>query len=150
MYTYIYIYIGMYVYQRKKNKPLNLWCLLWTPSNCCQFGNWNHSLSFSKHNNFAASAFWNRTCDMKIAPAKWRSQMRFWNRRCVCGLNFAGAIFASQVRNWHRSCGAQPGSRPTKDKYRFKRKDKKKSHEEIFYQMKVFFLLRSIVGSVFL
>ena len=36
------------------------------------------------------------------------------------------------------------------NKYRLKRKDKKKSREEIFYQMKGFFLLRSIVGSVFL
>ena len=36
-----------------------------------------------------------------------------------------------------------------KHKYRLKRKDKNKSPEEIFYQMKVFFLLRSIVGSAF-
>ena len=36
-----------------------------------------------------------------------------------------------------------------KYKYRLKRKDKHKSREEIFYQMKGFFLLRSIVGSAF-
>ena len=39
---------------------------------------------------------------------------------------------------------------PSQSKYRLKRKDKNKSREEIFYQMKVFFfLLRSVVGSVF-
>ena len=42
---------------------------------------------------------------------------------------------------------------PTPDvtiyKYRLKRKEKNKSREEIFDQMKVFFLLRSVVGSVF-
>ena len=89
---------------------------LWTPSNCCQFSYWNHSLSFSKHNNFAASAFWNSTCDTKIAPAKWRSQMRFeitdafWNRSCVlkthlrpelrrCDFRIAGAKLTSQLRS---------------------------------------------------
>ena len=65
------------------------------------------------------SAFWNRTCDMKIAHVKWRSQIRcvlksqirfeiaaaFWKR--ICGLNFAGAIFISHVWIWHRSCGVQ-------------------------------------------
>ena len=35
------------------------------------------------------------------------------------------------------------------NKYILKRKDKNKSREEIFYQMKVFFLFRSIVGSAF-
>ena len=34
-------------------------------------------------------------------------------------------------------------------KYRLKRKEKNKSREEIFYQMKGFFFLRSVVGSVF-
>ena len=76
------------------------------PSNCFQFSYWNHSLSFSKHTNFAVSAFWNHTCDMKITPVKWRSQRRleiaaaFW--KCTYGLNFAGAIFVSQVRNWQQ------------------------------------------------
>ena len=35
------------------------------------------------------------------------------------------------------------------DKYRLKRKEKNESREEIFYQMKVVFLLRSVVGSFF-
>ena len=61
-------------------------------------------------------------CDMKIAPAKWRSQMRFevadafWNRSCVlkthlrpelrrCDFRIAGAKLTSQLRSaarlWH-------------------------------------------------
>ena len=144
-YTYIYRYICIYISEENKgqeiHKPLNLLCLLWIPSNCCQFGYWNHSLSFSKHNNFAASAFWNRTCDMKIAPAKWRSQMRFevadafWNRRCVlkthlrpelrrCDFRIAGAKLTSQLRSaarlWHllNSIDLSHRSHTLSDKYR--------------------------------
>ena len=74
------------------------------PSNCWQFGYWNHSLSFSKGPNTPTSLH----LRFEIAPAIWKSHLRSEGRRCVLKSQMrfenASGAWTSQVRFSYRRC----------------------------------------------